>query len=89
MLVAFGGSVIAPQPDPLSELCIICRNSSALTASSEILPGIKTEAAGDAKRSCFSAFILRAVGLACVFNNRDSMMIGDLLNRVHVRYLLR
>src|SRR5215208_743069 len=60
---------------------------ASFAEGAKILSGIKTEATGVAHTTYLSTFVLRAVCLSGIFNNKESACSCKFQNRIHVRRL--
>src|SRR5260370_19519680 len=93
VVVLFSLSMIAQHPRFLCEHFIVSRDRSRLATRPEVFAGIETECGNSPHRPSYSPAIflfreiLRAVGLAGVFNDDQLVMLGYFQKRIHIGHL--
>src|SRR5216683_3769189 len=86
-------TVISQHLDPFYETRIVGRNCSGISASSEILPGIKAERRRTSHGACFhpaivlARKILGSMRLTSIFNHDQAVLRSKVENLVHVSAL--
>ena len=73
--------------DFLPLISIVGHDSASLAKGAEILSGIEAEATGVADCACFPAFVLCAVSLSGILDDKEAVCARELQNRIHVRRL--
>ena len=69
---------------PFLEHVLVVGDEQAPFAAAEVLQVVQAEGSGHAQRAAHPALVDRAVRLAGVFDDVQSMLAGDLQNRIHV-----
>ncbi|EGE59473.1 hypothetical protein RHECNPAF_2190075 [Rhizobium etli CNPAF512] len=87
MVIALLLAPIAQHAHCFGLIVAVGHDDTPLAAGAEIFTGIEAEAAGCAEAAGARAFVLRAVRLACVLDNRYSVVVGNRPDRVHVSHL--
>src|SRR5665647_2465374 len=85
--VLLRAAVVGHHGAPAGQLLVVCGYHSGVAVGPQVLAGVEAEAGGRPNAAHLAALVLRAVGLAGVLQNRQTMEVGDLQNGVHVHRL--
>ena len=69
---------------PFCQLSIVCHDSAAISISSQILPGIKTERADIANATNAFAVIFSAMRLCSVLDKAQAMLAAQAKQTLHI-----
>ena len=86
-MIPFLLSVIPKQPYFLGQLGIVRHAYAPVAVASQVLARVEAETPYIADGPDLIALMLRSVSLAGVFDNLQTMLPGDLHDRIHVRRL--
>ena len=84
MLVFFLLPIIPEHFQAICDLLVVGNHHAAIAVGPQVFARVKTKSRRMAQRAHALAFVARTVGLACVFNHHDPMLIGKLLDGIHV-----
>src|SRR6266581_720672 len=90
MVILLPLPMIPKHPNFLSQPCVICRDSSSLTTSSQIFCGIEAKGigfsygSGLSPRTFIGGEVFRSVRLTGIFDDHQPILFSDIHDRIHV-----